>query len=182
MEIEEMKNLWSASAQPANVKSKIELNALVKERSNPVLKKIKIQLLLEIALWLILLSVYYSGFDGEKRTLFVNGLFVVGLFQAIIYNTVHYLAAKNLINGNDMMNSIFNYTLKLKKLRWGAIGSRVLLMTSLVLFFSYGLEMNSKRMVSLVAIISILGLQLWILYRQWANRISKLEQINEWLI
>jgi len=177
MEIEEIKNLWAS--QPIEKKSKEVLAEMLKIKSHPVLKKIKTQLLLEMIAWLILLAVYYTMFDGEKRPWFINFVFVLGLLQAVTYNLSGYLAARNLIQGDNLSISFINYLRQLKKFRSSAIGSRLLLMTGLLLFFSYGHELNSKRIIAMLSISSIFILQLWLLYQQWTKRIGKLEAISK---
>ncbi len=172
-----MKNLWGS--QPIEKKSKDVLAEMLKVKSHPVLKKIKTQLLLEMIAWLIFMAIYYTMFDGEKRPWFINFVFMLGLLQAMAYNLSGYLAAKNLIQGDNLFASFTNYVKQLKKFRSSAIGSRLLLITGLILFFSYGLEMNSRRIIAIFSISSIFMLQLWILYQQWTKRITKLEVISK---
>jgi len=172
-----MKNLWAV--EPREKKPTAALAEMLKVKSHPILKKIKSQLLLELTAWIVLLTVYYSMFDGEKRPWFINFVFILGLLQAISYNLSGYLAAKNLIQGDNLSASFTTYLKQLKKFRSSAIGSRLLLMTGLLLFFSYGLEMDNKRIIAILAISSIFILQLWFLYQQWTKRIAKLEAISK---
>ncbi|MFC6101610.1 hypothetical protein [Olivibacter domesticus] len=180
MRIEEMKSLWTG--QPIGVKQKEELAGMLTERSHPILKGIRKQLLLEISAWLIVLCVYYSMFDGEKRPLAINMIFIICILQAIAFNFTGYLAAKNLVHGDNIITSIAVYLEKLKRFKWGSLCSRIIFMVGMLFFFFYGVDMAVFRTLSLVFIGIAFVFQLWLLQRQWSQRIKNLVALKSELM
>lgn len=175
MDITEMKDLWKAT--PTENTAIESLEKMIREKSNPLLLKIKRQLLVEMFLWLAVIMLYQSAFDGDKRPAAINLVFVIGFLQAIAYNLSSYFAARNLTHGSNLFSSFTDYSKKLKKLQWTSICSRISLMIALLVFFSYDLEMTSKRIFAIGVIITIFGFQLLLLYWHWSKRISKLTRI-----
>lgn len=180
MRIEEMKSLWAA--QPIEVKQKETLAEMLTEKSHPILKGIRKQLLLEIGSWLIILSVYYSMFDGEKRPLAVNLIVIISMLQAIAFNFTGYLAARNLVYGYNIVTSIAVYLEKLKRFKWGSLFSRIIFMSGMLFFFFYGLDMAIFRTLSIIFIGVVFVGQLWLLQRQWSQRIKKLVELKSELL
>lgn len=180
MRIEEMKSLWEAQA--IEVKQKEALAGMLTEKSHPILKGIKRQLILEISSWLIILCVYYSMFDGEKRPLAVNLIFIISMLQAIAFNFTGYLAARNLVYGGNIITSIAVYLEKLKRFKCGSLFSRIIFMGGMLFFFFYGLDMAIVRTLSIAFIGLVFVGQLWLLQRQWAQRIKKLVELKSELI
>jgi hypothetical protein len=176
MELQEMKNLWNATPQEQVRLSVLE--KMTREQSQPVLRKFKLQLFVELVVWLLIIFFYYDAFDGDKRPMAINLVFVIGFLQAAAYNLSGYFAAKNLIAGRDLATSLPNYLQRLKRYKWTAIGSRAVLMLALLLFFSYGLEMEAKRLIAIAGIIVVFGLQLYSIYLIWNKRIANLSRIT----
>jgi hypothetical protein len=175
MELQEMKDLWSAAPQEHVALSALE--KMTREESQPVLRKFKLQLLLELVFWLLIIFFYYDAFDGAKRPVAINLVFVLGFVQAAAYNLSGYLAAKNLIAGGDLATSLPNYLQRLKRYRWTAIGSRAVMMLAMMLFFTFGLEMEAKRLIAIAGILVVFGLQLFSIHLIWNKRIAQLSRI-----
>lgn len=170
-----MKDLWNASqTEHTNMET---LKNMVAEKSHPVLKKIKRQLLVEIVAWIVIICVYHNAFDGDKRPGAINLVFVIGFLQAIAYNLSSYLGARNLIQGVNLSASIKEYTKKLKKFQWAAVCSRAVLMAAIITFFCYGLEIDTKRLISIAVIAVLFGIQLVLISLSWNKRIKKLTGI-----
>lgn len=77
METEEMKSLWAS--QSGKEMQKNALAGMLSEKSHPVLRKIKRQLLIEIIMWLVILCGYYSAFDGDRRPVPANFVISIGI-------------------------------------------------------------------------------------------------------
>lgn len=170
-----MKELWRLE-QTADIPM-VELQKMTLEKSQPVLKKIKLQLMLEMVLWVMVIVVYHSAFDGDKRPSGINLIFVVGFVQAIAYNFSAYLAARNVIAGADLGASLFNYLKKLKVFKWTAICSRAVLMLAVIVFFSYGLELVPRRLIAIAGILTLFGIQLLLISLSWNKKIRKLSKV-----
>ena len=175
MDITEMKDLWKGT--PTENTAIESLEKMIREKSNPLLQKIKRQLVLEMLLWLTVIMLYHNALDGDKRPAAINLVFVIGFLQAIAYNLSSYFAARNLTHGSNLFSSLKDYSKRLKKLQWTSICSRISLMVALLVFFSYDLEMTSKRIFAIGAIITVFAVQLLLLYWHWSKRISKLTKI-----
>src|SRR5690606_11592688 len=175
MRIEEMKSLWTA--QSIEVKQKEALSEMLTEKSHPILKGIRKQLLLEISSWLIILCVYYNMFDGEKRPLAANLVFIICVLQAVAFNFTGYLAARNLVYGDSIITSITVYLKKLKRFKWGSLCSRIIFTGGMLFFFFYRLDVAIFRILSIAFIGLVFIGQLWLLQRQWSQRIKKLAEL-----
>ncbi|MHA4896362.1 hypothetical protein ACXZ1K_16530 [Pedobacter sp. PWIIR3] len=175
MELSEMKSLWKAV--PIESTQIDEIVKMINEKSHPVLQKIKRQLVFEMLAWTVVIVLYHSAFDGNKRPAFINLAFVIGFMQAIAYNLSSYFATRNLVHGKNLTSSMKDYIKKLKKLQWTAICSRIVLMGGILMFFCYNLDMTIKRMISLGCIVAMFVFFLVMLYLTWTKRISKLTGI-----
>lgn len=175
MDIQQMKALWQhKEPEPESLET---LKEMIKEKSHPQLQKIKRQVLFETMIWIIMLCFYYTALDGDKRLLGVNFVFVLGFVQAIFYNLIIYRATRNLVHGSDLISSLTIFTRKLKRYQWVLFASRVVLMIAIIIFFSYGLELNIQRLISMGAIILVFALQLVLLYYNWNKRLNRLSTI-----
>ncbi len=175
MELQEMKALWQISA--ATPLSDKEIQQIVRQKSSPLYRAITRQLLWEIGIWMAVLFLYSSAFDGANRSLGANLVLIVGLLQAIVYNLTGYFAARDLIHGSNIFDSIQTYIRKLHQFRWIALASRLALMISILVFFGYPMKLNPQRMISTGAILGIFSFQLWLIYRSWTERIVKLHSL-----
>jgi len=176
MEFEDMKDLWAGQAMEE--KQKEVLAKMIRKKSHPILKKISRQLALEAGSWLVVLSVYYSMFDGQMRPWVGNGVFIIGILQAIAFNISAYLAARNLIQGDNLVSSLSRYIIELRKFKWISLFSRIIMMGAILFFFLYGLEMNTRRTFTVLFISLIFAGQLWFLQNQWSQKISKLVRLK----
>jgi len=180
MEIEEMKNLWAG--QPTEEKQKEALALMLTEKSHPILKNIRKQLLLEISSWLVILCVYYSMFDGQMRPWIANGVFIMSMVQAIAFNISGYLVARNLIHGDNLVTSLSGYLISLKRFKWTSLFSRMIFMGGMLFFFLYGLDMDIRRVLAVGFIVVVSAGQLWFLHSQWSLKIDKLTSLQTNLV
>lgn len=171
-----MKNLWAG--KPAEEKQKDALALMLTEKSHPILKKIRKQLLLEMSAWLVILCVYYTMFDGQTRPWIINGVFIVGILQAIAFNISGYLAARNLIYGDNLIVSLSGYIIRLKQFKWISLFSRIVLMVGMLFFFLYGLDLDMRRILAVGFIVVVFAGQLWFLHSQWSLKIGKLARLQ----
>lgn len=104
------------------------------------------------------------------------------MLQAIAFNFTGYLAARNLVHGNNLITSIAVYLSKLKRFKWGSLFSRIIFMGGMLFFFFYRLDMAIFRTLSLVLIGLVFVGQLWLLQRQWSQRIKKLVKLKSELM
>lgn len=173
MKLDELKSAWNAVEIKAKTNEEVLL--MLNENKHPVLRKIRMQLVLECIAYFIFLLFYYSMFDGGTKPMFINILLVSSVLFPLIHNLMGYRAAKYLINGTVLKDSLLCYHKKMKRYAFISICSRVLFMTGLVLFFTYGLNFKKDTYLSIAIIMLIFLLQLFLLYRLWWKRLHKLD-------
>lgn len=173
MELDELKHAWGKIETP--IKSTVDIKLLLSENKHPVLKKIRMQLTIEIIGWSVFLICYYTMFDGNHKPIWINITLIVSVLLPLIHNLMGYRFAKYLVNGPTIKESLKNYLSKVKIYATVSIICRLSFMIGLLLFFTYGLNFNPKKYISFAIIILIFLIQLFILYRLWAKRLNNLK-------
>ncbi|MFD2147943.1 hypothetical protein [Mucilaginibacter antarcticus] len=136
MELDELKNAWQNINTPNTPAHKIA--TMLSENNHPVLKGIRKQVIIEVAVWSIFLLCYYTMFDGDTKPVWVNAVLVVSVLLPIIHNLMGYSFARYLINGTSLKQSLIVYLSKVKMYAVVSIGSRVILAAGFVLFLLMG--------------------------------------------
>jgi len=172
MELDELKSNWNKLEIPA--KTTAEMQWMLKENKHPVLKGIRKQLTIEIIVWSAFLLCYYTMFDGHRKPALINTILVTSVLFSLIHNFTGYRFAKYLVNGTTIKASLEYYLSKLKIYAMVSIVSRLLFMAGLLLFFTYKLSFTASRYMLLVGVVLVFLVQLAILYRIWAKRLTTL--------
>jgi cation transport ATPase len=136
MEQDPLKSAWQNVA--AHQRSNTELQAMIQERSHPVLKGIRKQVIFESIFFIILLFVYYDFFDGDKKPFYANVFLVFALLVIILLNMIGYVLTKRPSKGDNIKQSLQHQVSKMKVYAISSIAGRVLYMASLLLFFVVG--------------------------------------------
>jgi hypothetical protein len=176
MELNELKNTWQQLKTPETATG--EIGKMLSESSHPVLKGIRRQVLIEVVAWSVFILCYYTMFDGDTKPLWLNTVLIVSVLFPIVHNLAGYSFARYLVNGVTLKESLTIYLAKVKMYAAVSITSRLLLAIGFILFFSYGLSLNTTRYYSLAIIGSVFLLQLGALYRIWAKRLSALKAVT----
>lgn len=87
-------------------KNNEELRKMLQENRHPVLKGIRLQMIIETTAWTIFLFVYYDMFDGHRKPLYLNALLVTAVLLLLLHSITGYLSAKNLVSGNNLKQSL----------------------------------------------------------------------------
>lgn len=169
MELSELKNAWNNIESPTNTAEQIQ--SMLLEKKHPVLKKIRIQLTIEIIGWSAFLLCYYTMFDGDRKPVWINIILVISVLLPLIHNLLGYGFAKYLINGNTIKESLERYLAKVKIYVIVSVISRILFISGLLFFFTYGLSLNTHKYLLLIMAVSIFVIQLIFLYTLWMKRI-----------
>jgi len=174
MEFNELKSTWNTVKTPEI--SPTEIQKMLSENKHPVLKNIRRQLTIEIIGWCIFLVCYYTMFDGDKKPVWINILLVLSILLPIIHNLMGYRFAKYIVRGSNIQESLKNYLVKVKRYAAISIVSKQLYLIGLLLFFTYGLNFNTSKYISLIIIGLLFIVQLVFTYRIWAKRLAGLEK------
>lgn len=172
MELDELLQDWKNVPYPA--KNQATLSTMLKEANHPVLKQIRIQLVIELAGWMAFILLSYAMFDAHKRPIWIVLISLSSLLAPIIHHFVFYRLTRESIGGDNLRLSMHNYMAKLKRYALVNLLLRICLFAGLLLFFTYGLKLNTRRLTSGIVILSIFTIQLILLSKLWKKRISRL--------
>lgn len=177
MELENLKSEYQNAGKATLSKENIQ--KMIIENKHPVLKGIKIQLLIETVLWAIFLAVYYNIFDGHLKSLLWNVLLVVSVIFILVHNVLGFQIIGNSINGETILESLKNYLIKIKIYAIISIATRVLAIAILLGYFISTISFTKEKLVSLSFISLIIPVQIYLLHRVWAKRKSKINKTLE---
>lgn len=173
MELDTLKSAWQDMG--GENKNSAALKKMLSENRHPVLKGIRLQMIIEITTWTFFLFVYYDIFDGDRRPFYVNALLVAAVLLLLIHSVMGYLSAKNLVNGTNLKQSLVNYLSKIKLYAMVSVASRVFTIVCLLIFFIATIQFTTNKYFLLAGIALIIPVQIFLLSRIWGNRIKKLK-------
>lgn len=183
MNLDELK--WSNSTFASEEISKEKLIDMLSVNKHPVMKRIKIQLIIESIAWTSFLAIYYDFFDGHLRTWDWNVLLIVAIGLLLIHNLLGYQVTNNPINGINILDSLRNYLNKIRKYAYLSISARIFAVIVMFGYFSSTIDAFEVRHYwSLGFVLMLVSIQAYILWRVWSKRInfitSKYDQlVNE---
>lgn len=161
-------------------KSRDVLRGMHRATGHPVLKKIRKQLIFESLIWGVVLSVYYSGFDGVQKTFFWNAVLVVAIVLLLVHNLLGYRLVQTPINAQNLMDSLKGYLKRIKRYALISIATRVLAVMAILLFLTSNVEWNINKIVATgTTVFVLISLQIYFLWKLWKKRMVIIEtQIN----
>jgi hypothetical protein len=166
-----LQSLWQSSEAPQKPTAAIQ--SMMHEKTHPVLKRIRRQMIFEAIAFTIFLIVYYDFFDGHRRPVFTNILLVAGLLLVIIHNIIGYVLTKSLPMRNTIKQTLEAHVTKIKNFAFVSVLSRILAAACLLLFFTFA----TTKYWLLAAIIIILIIQIALLSAIWIKRIKQLNDV-----
>ncbi len=174
MEPDSLKSVWQGlNPEP---KSNAELQSMMKERRHPVLKGIRIQLIIEIAAYTVFLFVYHDIFDGDRKPLYVNILLAAAALLLIMLSIIGYSLTRSSIEGNNLKQSLDAHLFKMKIYAVVCVASRMLWAICLLLFFVSAIHLDAKKYWILACATGVFTVQLIILSRIWTGRIRQMKR------
>ncbi|WP_158858478.1 hypothetical protein [Lunatibacter salilacus] len=171
MNLDELK--WSNASFADEQISKETLVGLLGVNKHKVLKRIKTQLIIESIAWSAFLAVYYDFFDGHLRSGIWNGLLVVAICLLLIHNLLGYQVTNNPINGINILESLSNYLLKLRRYAYLSISARILAILILFGYFLSAMDVFEIRHYwSFAFLLLLVSTQAYLLWQIWSKRIK----------
>lgn len=180
MELDDLKSDWKNLT--SDTKPTEDLRQMIQENNHPVLKGIKKQLVIETALFTILLLAYYSGFDGSQKPLYANIVLVAAILLVIVHNILGYLSAQNIVAGSNLKESLKNYLTKVKRYALVSVASRVIAFICLIAFFGSTVSFSGSKHLVLLGVLLIVSVQVFFLSKIWKKRIRSLKVLLSQLI
>ncbi|MFS4455299.1 hypothetical protein [Maribacter sp. 2304DJ31-5] len=177
MDLQNLKTSWNKINY--SPKNELELEKMTAIKNHPVLKKIKIKLIIETLSISLFLMLYYSGFDGVEKPIYANVLLILGAIAYILNGVLSFQTIQKPIQGDSLKNSIKNYFNKIKNVSKISLGISIFYVSCLLLFFSSTINFNSeKKWILLFGIIVLIQAFFWS-SRIWKSWLKKLAlQIN----
>ncbi|SDG29647.1 hypothetical protein SAMN04487996_11772 [Dyadobacter soli] len=177
MSIDELKNDWK-NLQPEN--NGMKEQPMIK-KGNKHLNAIRLRLAIEMVSYALFLTVYYTMFDGDKRPLYANLLLVGSFLMVIIHSLTGYMAAKNIVSGEDILQSMTKYHKKLKGYAMVSLLTRTASLICLLIFFVSSIELDTAKNWMLFGLALLVAIQAYINYKIWSARIKRIgDCIENW--
>jgi len=172
MDLDGLKSVWQSQEIPA--KSMTQMREMVREGRHPALARTRKMLVYEAIAWGLFLVVFYNAFDGHLKPIWLNGLLVVAFLFLLAHHVLGIrLMSKHKAN-ESLAVSLEHYRTALKRFAQVNFISRLLAIGSLLFFFLYGIEWNTKKYFLSAGFVLIIVIQLYALNRIWLSRISDL--------
>lgn len=173
MDLDDLKSEWN-TIEPITTSNE-RLLLMLQENKHPVLKSIRNQIRIEVIAWLLFLIVYYSMFDGAEKPLWVNLILILAVAMPIFHSLYGYHYNKYLTDGSNIKDALDQLYSRLKKYALISIIARVGFVCGLLLFFTYPIHLTTTKYLSLGFIAIVVSVQMFVLYRVWAKRLSVLQ-------
>ena len=173
MELDKLKSAWQDIG--GENKNSATLKKMLSEKRHPVLKGIRLQMIIEITTWTFFLFVYYDIFDGDRKPFYANALLVTAVLLLLVHSVMGYLSAKNRVKGTNLKQSLVKYLSMIKKYAVVSVASRVLTIVCVLIFFIATIHFTTNKYFLLAGILLIIPVQIFLLKRMWGKRIKTLE-------
>jgi hypothetical protein len=168
-----LKSAWKGM-QTTNTQQDALRNMLL-ERKHPVLKHIRLQMIIEVIAFSVLLLVYYDFFDGDRKPLYLNLLLAGALVFAVAHSVTGYIMARRKINGDNLTQSLTRSLSAMRRFAIVSVSARAATAICLLLFFTAAISFDTMKYLALGGIIIIFLVQGWIMTRMWKSRIRELQ-------
>ncbi|WP_257669801.1 hypothetical protein [Parapedobacter tibetensis] len=174
MENDALKSAWQGMDTPQ--KSNTELKSIMQESAHPVLKGIRMQLMIEIVGFTVFLLVYYDFFDGDRKPFYANVLLVSAMLFVIVHNIIGYVLTKRGVKGNNIKQSLEDRFSKMKTYAMVSIATRMLAAVCLWFFFLSVIKFNADRYWMLAVVVLVVVVQITVLSKIWVRRIKRMKE------
>lgn len=172
MDLDTLKSNYK-NADNETIKSMGNLGKMRHPSNHPVLKKIRLQLIIESLLWAFILIVFYDFFDGHLRSFFWNVLLAISIILLLTHNFLGYLLVQKPINDDNIKSSLKGYLVKIKKYSIVSIVSRVLTVVIFMLYLTSNSNWDVDKLWTFIGFFILLILtQIFLLGKIWHKRIK----------
>lgn len=174
MDFDKLKADWqNQSTSNLNVE---QIQELVRAGKHPGLARSRKVLFIESVAWAAFLLLFYDAFDGHEKPWWLNALLVVAFALLLAHHLVGIRLLSKRKANESLASSLAVYRGQLQQfIRLNLIG-RVMAMITLLLFFLYGVEWNTKRYIISAGFLGVMAIQFYILSRFWRERLGSLDQ------
>lgn len=177
MELDDLKHAYQhAGAEPKNTEA---IRNMLNAGSHPVLRRIRIQLIIEISLWSVFLIAFYNIFDGHQKPVAVNALLALTVVLVLIHSILGYKLTAHQVEGTSLTESLMNYGKRISRYGRVAIITRVAAILSLMIYFTSTIEFTTQKMLMLGGMLLIIPVQVFMLRKIWNKRADSIRAAYE---
>lgn len=176
MDINQLKSNWKNSGEAAY--SQNDLAVMTKIARHPVLKKLRLKLIIESVLLTFILFMYYDGFDGHLKPVYVNVLLITSIFLFILNDLIAFFIIQNPVKEQTLKESVLKQLNLLKGISIFSMLSMVFYGSLLLVFFTSAIAFTNQKYLILAGIILTFIVMIIFSYRQWKHKIDVLTKIS----
>lgn len=175
MDINDLKSEWQSAGNSSVDVEKLKL--MTKVNQHPALKKLRTELFFDTLILTAFLVFFYDGFDGNKKPILVNAFLIASILIYIGNNVFGYILIKNPVKAENILASLEQHVVVLKRLSVTTIIASVLYATTFTLFFTISLPSSPKKYIAIAVMIIIFGAVRYANYKRWQNKIDHFHQL-----
>lgn len=173
MDIKDLQASWKKIDY--SPKNDAELKKMTSVKNHPVLKRIKIKLIIETLAISLFLILYYSGFDGAEKPIYANVLLILGAIAYILNGILGFQTIQRPIQGDSLKKSVKNYFNKIKNISKISLGVSIFYASCLLLFFGSTVNFSGeKKWIVLFGIIVLIQAFFWSsrIWKSWLDKLA----------
>lgn len=170
MKLEDFKSDYNNAGKDFN---KEDMLKDMHKNPNPVLKGIKIQMLIETVAFSLFIALYYDFFDGHLKSPLWNFLLIVSVILILVHNILSYQIINNPIQGDNVLKSLENYLKQIRKYSMISIATRALAFMMIMGYFISTLDLGKGDLGIVGIILLIFFGQVYLLKKVWTKREKK---------
>ena len=177
MELEKLKSDWKHAG--TGKKNQNEILLMAKIKNHPKVKQIRIRFLIETIVIIAFLALYYDGFDGATKPIWVN-IFLIGSTVAYILNRfIGWLVLRNPIEESNLTQSLKIFRNNLQRIFFFTLITSFLFGSSIILFFSVAIDFTKSKYMMFAGMIVFLVLLIFVSARNWLKKVRSIERTLE---
>ncbi|GGH75694.1 hypothetical protein HNQ91_004546 [Filimonas zeae] len=175
MNEQQLKAAWQGAA--TSQQSTEALHNMLQEGKHPVLKRMRKQLLIELAGFSAFLVVYYDFFDGNRKPLYANLLLVAGVVLVLLHNLWGYLLTRKKLTAGNVTVTLQQHAHSLRNWAVTAVTCRIAAFVCILLFFTSVITLTQAKLWLLAGAVAVAVVQILLLALLWANRIKAIQSV-----
>ena len=175
MELDNLKSNWKNAG--AGKKTQNEILIMTKIKNHPKIKQIRIRFLIESFLIIAFLALYYDGFDGNAKPLWVNILLICTTALYILNRLVGLVVLRNPVKENNLKQSLKIFSNNLQRIYFFTLLTSFLFGSSVILFFSITIHFTMGKYIMLAGMIIFLTVLTFLSGKNWIKKVKSIEKI-----
>lgn len=165
MDFENIKATWERAG--TGKKSRDQLSDMISGT-----KKIRRRLMIEAAMILVFMAVYYDGFDGADKPLWANALLLAAAIAYVLTRYAGWRTLGNPVKEKDLKKSLSRFQRSLKQILVSSLTTSFLFGSAIILFFTSSVDLTRKKYFILAGMLLWLVAVLYLSHRKWRERIK----------